>query len=131
MKNTVKLFSGTDIEQQIPGVAGWLMFGWPSHLLGGFDVFYAGLKLTSEDGHIVVETLDKANLVGVDGKHFVLFGPRFKMPLRNDTYPLIIDAASMSNFVHQLLTQFQAIKQKKEGTTYEEDTEIPCDPPEL
>jgi hypothetical protein len=131
MKNTIKLFSGSDIDQQIPGIAGWLMFGWPSHLMGGYDVYYAGMKLTSEDGHIVVETLDKPAIFEKEQKHFVLYGPRFKMPLTNTTYPLIVDAASMSNFVHQLLTQFQSIKQKKEGTTYEEESENPCDPPEF
>ena len=131
MKNVVKIFTGTDLDQQIPGVAGWLMFGWPSHVFGGYDVYYAGLKLTSEEGHIIVETLDKPGILEKEHKHFVLYGPRFKMPLKNLTYPLIIDATSMSNFVHQLWMQMLSIQQQKEGTQTNEIPEIQCNPPEI
>jgi hypothetical protein len=131
MKNVVKIFTGADLDQQIPGIAGWAMFGWPSHLLGGYDVDYAGLKLTAEDGHIIVETIDKPGIVESERKHFVLYGPRFKMPLQTSTYPLVVDAASMSNFVHQLVTQLQLIRQKKEASQNENPSEETCDPPQL
>jgi len=131
MKNVVKVFTGADLDEQIPGIAGWLMFGWPSHVFGGYDVYYAGLKLTSENGHIIVETLDKPGIFELEQKHFVLYGKRFKMPLRNTTYPLIVDAASMSNFVHQLLTQLQSIQQSKKGNLTDEIEENTCEPPEL
>jgi len=127
----VKVFTGADLDEQIPGIAGWLMFGWPSHVFGGYDVYYAGLKLTSENGHIIVETLDKPGIFELEQKHFVLYGKRFKMPLRNTTYPLIVDAASMSNFVHQLLTQLQSIQQSKKGNLTDEIEENTCEPPEL
>lgn len=131
MKNVVKLFTGSDLDQQIPGIAGWLMFGWPSHAFGGYDVYYAGLKLTSEEGHILVETLDKPGIFEKEQKHFVLYGTRFKMPLKNSTYPLIVDATSMSNFVHQLFSTLDEIKQKKEGTHHEDTENSTCAPPEL
>jgi hypothetical protein len=123
MKNTVKLFTGADLDETIPGIASWFMFGWPSHVLGGYDVYYAGLKLTSEDGRIIIETLDKPGIFEQERKHFVLYGNRFKMPLQSKTYPLIVDAPAMNNFVHQLLGHFQAIKQKKENNLNESDSD--------
>ncbi|MBC7396972.1 MAG: hypothetical protein H7333_05970 [Bdellovibrionales bacterium] len=131
MKNVVKVFTGASLDEQIPGIAGWLMFGWPSRVLGGYDVNYAGIKLTSEEGRIIVETLDTPAIFAKERKHFVLYGPRFKMPLRNPNYPLLIDATSMSNFVHQLMVQLGSIKKKKEGSLEDEDAPIQCDPPEL
>jgi hypothetical protein len=131
MKNVVKIFTGADLDQQIPGIAGWAMFGWPSHLLGGYDVYYAGLKLTADDGHIIVETIDKPGIVESERKHFVLYGPRFKMPLQSSTYPLVVDAASMSNFVHQLVTQLQLIRLKKEASQNETEPEATCEPPQI
>ena len=131
MKNVVKIFTGADLDQQIPGIAGWMMFGWPSHVLGGYDVEYAGLKLTSENGHIVVETLDKPGIVELTGKHFVLYGTRFKMPLQSSTYPLIVDATAMSNFVHQLITQLHAIRHQKEANPHEDEPENACEPPQI
>jgi hypothetical protein len=125
MKNFVKIFTGEDLDEQIPGVAGWLMFGWPSRVFGGYDVQYAGISLDSQDGLIEVQTLDPPEVVKDTQKHFILYGFRFKMPIRSPNYPLVIDATAMSNFVHQLVSRFGSLK----GDTQNEDTQ--CNPPEL
>ena len=114
MKNFVKIFTGESLEDQIPGVAGWLAFGWPSRVFGGYDVYYAGISLVSSNGLILLETLDKPSILETERKHFVLYGPRFKMPLRNSHYPLVLDATSMGNFVHHLVVQLKAMKAEKD-----------------
>jgi hypothetical protein len=126
MKNFVKIFTGENLDEQIPGIAGWVMFGWPSHFFGGYDVQYAGISLESSDGTIVVQTLDPAEVVKDTQKHFILNGPRFKMPIRSSNYPLVVDATAMSNFVHQMFTRFSSLK----GDT-ETHEETHCEPPEL
>jgi hypothetical protein len=137
MKNVVKVFTGENLDQEIPGIAGWFMFGWPSHLLGGYDVYYAGIKLDSQDGKILVQTLDPDAILKEERKHFVLYGPRFKMPIKAPTYPLLLDATAMSNFVHQFFQQLVAMKAEKdaqkEKTSGEsaDATSISCDPPQI
>jgi hypothetical protein len=130
MKNVVKLFTGENLDEQIPGIAGWLMFGWPSRVFGGYDVHYAGIKATSENGTIVVETLDPEKVVRETRKHFVLYGPRFKMPLKSIQYPVLIDATAMANFVHQLTRTLKSIQEAK-GESANEPPEIVCNPPAI
>lgn len=130
MKNTVKLFTGENLDEQIPGIASWLMFGWPSRVFGGYDVHYAGIKVTSENGTIIVETLDPEKVVRETQKHFVLYGPRFKMPLRSANYPVFIDATAMANFVHQLTRTLKSIQEAK-GESANEPPEIVCNPPAI
>jgi hypothetical protein len=127
MKNFVKIFTGEDLDEQIPGIAGWLMFGWPSRVFGGYDVQYAGISLQSSDGLIKVETLDPPDVVSQTRKHFILYGPRFKMPIGSTMYPLVLDATAMSNFVHQMATRFGSLK----GESDEIDENKKCSPPEL
>ncbi len=131
MKNVVKVFTGNNLDEQVPGIAGWMMFGWPSHFFGGYDVYYAGIKVSSEDGIIEVESLDLPDILQKEQKHFVIYGPRFKMPLRTTSYPILLDATSMSNFIHQLIVQLGAIKKQKEEPSENVEPEIVCEPPEL
>lgn len=126
MKNVVKIFTGEDLDEQIPGIAGWMMFGWPSRVFGGYDVQYAGISVQSADGVIVVETLDPPELFEQTRKHFILYGPRFKMPIRSIQYPLVLDATAMSNFVHQMVTRFTSLKGDEQNETIDQ-----CHPPEL
>jgi|GEM_PF-3080537 len=133
MKNIVMLFTGADLDEQIPGIASWLMFGWLPHLIGGYDVYYAGFAMTSEDGLIRLETLDLPSIYEKTQKHFFLYGPRFKMPLKASEYPLIVDATSMSNFVHRMLMwlehlQDQKRDQKTKGDFENENDSNECQP---
>ena len=112
MKNVVRLFAGDDL-QYLPWYADWMAFGWPSRVLGGFDVLYAGISAFSRDGSILVETLDPKETSGKEQKHFFLYGPRFKMPLRTSRYPLIVDAPGMSNFIRQVVLQLNSLKETK------------------
>jgi len=129
MKNIVMLFTGADLDEQIPGIASWLMFGWLPHLIGGYDVYYAGFAMTSEDGLIRLETLDLPSIYEKTQKHFFLYGPRFKMPLKASGYPLIVDATSMSNFVHRMLMWLEHLRdQKAKGDLENENDSNECQP---
>ncbi len=122
MKNFARLFTPDGIDN-IPGYAQWLAFGWPSRLLGGYDISYAGVHLRSEDGYIHLETLDPAEPVSESSsnnshqKHFILYGRRFKIPLKSSRYPLILDAPAMGNFVHRMFERIQELAKSKKGET--------------
>ena len=119
MKNVVRLFAGEDLNA-LPSWAKWLAFGLPSRLLGGYNVEYAGISVYSADGSILVRTLDPPQVFRREKRHFVLYGPRFKMPLKSLRYPLVVDATAMANFVRRLMTQLTEIAQqnlkKKKGS---------------
>jgi hypothetical protein len=119
MKNFARLFASDGIDH-IPGYAKWLAFGWPSSLLGGYDIGYAGVHVHSEDGYIRLETLDPATDAessGAHQKHFILYGRRFKIPLNSSRYPLILDAPAMGNYVHQMIGVIQNLAKSKKGET--------------
>ena len=112
MRNLVKLFAADAIDQ-IPSIAQWFAFGWPSRVFGGYDIQYAGLKLNSKDAQIKLETLDPPEVLTKERQHFFLYGPRFKMPLRSFHYPLIVDATAMGNFVRQITLTLEEIVRNK------------------
>lgn len=123
MKNFARLFTKEGIDH-IPGYAQWLAFGWPSRLLGGYDIDYAGVHIRSEDGYIHLETLDPvtdSDPYNPQQKHFILYGRRFKIPLKSSRYPLILDAPAMGNYVHQMFGMIQELAKKKKGETHRED----------
>jgi hypothetical protein len=131
MKNTIKLFSGEDIEV-LPGIAKWLAFGWPSRVFGGYNVDYFGLRATSRSGSILIETLEDElpksfTLLPRDAsEHFILYGPRFRMPLRSARYPLVIDATAMNNFGRHLWMQLKGLKgETREGKLPPENCHTP------
>ena len=79
---------------------------------------------------MILETLDPPEIFEKTGKHFILYGRRFMMPLRTSHYPLVADAAAMSNFVRHMLLQ---IEQIRSGKTQESDANAneesnPCFP---
>lgn len=121
MKNVVRIFMGDDI-QSIPGIAQWMAFGWPSRILGGFDVEYAGASVFSQEGSILIETFDSEEVLLKNKGHYFLYGPRFKMPLNSSRYPLVVDAPAMGNFVRHMLDQFQAIAKEKGDRSHEQDS---------
>lgn len=131
MKNVVRLFAGEEIDE-LPNVANWLAFGWPSRVFGGYDVDYAGISVVSADGALLVETLDPPDVVKKERRHFILYGSRFKMPLKSSQYPLIADATAMGNFVRHVFKQLKQISNKKEKSKNETPNEDPpCLAPEF
>jgi|GEM_PF-3772085 len=111
MRNFVKTISGYDIDE-LPGILNWFIFKWPSRLLGGYDVNYAGISLYARDGSILLETLDPPKVVASEGKHFILYGGRFKMPLRSSNYPVVLDTTGVGNFAQRMIKQLETISKK-------------------
>jgi hypothetical protein len=124
MKNLVEVFAGDALEQ-IPGVADWAAFGWPSRIFGGYDIQYAGFSVYSSEGMILLETLDPPEIVEKTAHHYMLYGPRFKIPLNSSHYPLVLDATAMGNFVRQLSKQLGEIAQRKQQQKATEKSEQP------
>ena len=112
MKNTVQLFASEQLDQ-LPGIAKWLAFGWPSRVFGGYDVDYAGISIYSHEGSILVETLDPEAALKRDGRHYIIYGKRFRMPLQTYSYPLVVDATAMGNFVRHIGEQLHALAEAK------------------
>lgn len=100
MKNFIQLFTEDGLTA-MPGILDWLMFSWPSELLG-YDLAYAGLSLFSSDGSILLETHDPPKIFKREEKRFILYGQRFKMPLNTPRYPVILDATAVWNYVRNL-----------------------------
>lgn len=111
MQNTVQLFAGQNFENSLPGFAEWMAFGLPSRILGGYNVQYAGLKLFSADGVILLETLDPKNVYLTEENHFILYGPRFKIPLRGERYPVVMDAHGMGNLARHMFLYLKNLKE--------------------
>ncbi|OFZ55530.1 MAG: hypothetical protein A2428_08200 [Bdellovibrionales bacterium RIFOXYC1_FULL_54_43] len=134
MKNFVRLFAGEDIDH-LPGFADWLAFGWPSRIFGGYDVWYAGIKVISADGIIVLETLDPPALQQ-KGKHFILYGPRFEIPLKSSHYPFVADATAMSNYLRLMALQLGGLRKNKpepsasKAQEKKDENDTACLPPE-
>ena len=134
MKNFAELVAADSIEQ-LPGIAQWLAFGFPSRLLGGYDVSFAGISLSSHEGSILMETLTPEGLpdeLALEQKqrHYVLYGNRFKIPLNTPHYPIVIDAPAVGNYLRRALLKFQKLKTAKEKTRHEEAS-MDCPPPRL
>lgn len=132
MKNLVRIFAG-DATDSLPGVADWLAFGWPSRVFGGYDVLYAGFSLFSNEGEILLKTLDPEDVLKRTRNHFFLYGPRFKMPLHSSNYPLVLDATAMGNFVRHMIIQLKGMAERKaalQEKKKDEDSEPekPCFP---
>ncbi len=123
MRNTVKLFTGNEVENSMPGIAKWIAFGWFSDLLGGYNVNYAGLTLYSSRGSILLGTLDPEETVQRQRKRFFLKGPRFKIPLESSRYPVVLDAPRVANFTRHILRTLEALKEQKAGTNGTSSTE--------
>ena len=112
MKNVVKIFAGEGLDE-LPGFANWLAFGWPSRIFGGYDVFYAGASIYSSEGTMLLETLDPKNDRPASSEHYILYGPRFRIPLKSSRYPLVMDATSMGNFIRQMSIHFANLARQK------------------
>ena len=110
MKNTVRLFAGDDLDTSLPGIVDWFAFGWPSRVFGGYNVNYAGISLYGVDGAILVSPLR-------EGQPYLLYGPRFKIPLRGNRLPIVVDAYAMSNFTRRLHAQIENLRNSRENTS--------------
>jgi hypothetical protein len=112
MENLVRLIASEQLEV-MPGVARWFSFGWPSRFLGGYNVDFVGAKLLSHDGTILLETLDPPELFRKEGKHYILYGLRFRMPLNTDRYPVVLDAANIDSMVRGISQSIQELIDQK------------------
>jgi len=144
MKNLARLVASESIDH-LPGIAEWAAFGLPSHLLGGYDIWFMGISLFSHDGHILMEVLDPPDLpisVIRDHKqnHYILYANRFTIPLKTSRYPLVLDATTVSNYIYgqavpRLLKLRQARKalEKKNEIERKQNEKAPldCAPPTL
>jgi hypothetical protein len=111
LESVVKLLA-EDALEQMPGIVHWFMFGWPARFNNGYDVEWAGISAFSREGDILLETLDPAE-EKKKGNHFILYGPRFKMPLKSAHYPLIVDNSAMFSFVRTKITTLVDLAEQK------------------
>tara|TARA_Y100000590_G_C15746027_1_gene1022052 strand:+ start:6177 stop:8366 length:2190 start_codon:yes stop_codon:yes gene_type:complete len=110
MKNLIQLTAGTEFTESMPGFAKWLAFGFPSDLLGGYDLRFMGFELFSKKGTILLQTLEPKAYFEQYKKHFFLWGNRFKMPLQSHRYPVILDAPAMGKFVRRMSQVIEGLK---------------------
>ncbi len=120
MKNFVRLFAGDDVDN-LPGIANWVAFGWPSRVLGGYDIIYSGIDVFSKDGTIVVRTPDPDP--PLEPGHFILYGPFFRILLNSPHYPLVMDATAMGNFTRHLINQLAQMRKSKQGSPKSDEEE--------
>ena len=127
MQNFTQLFTPEDFMQQLPGMMRWFAFGWPSDLIGGFNIHYAGLNFYSKSGSILVESLDPPDVVRSQGNHFLLYGPRFRIPINSVSYPVVLDAPGFSQFVSHVYYQLIGLQQSQSQESGENnDPESSC-----
>jgi|GEM_PF-2162189 len=133
MQNLLPLV-GADGILKMGGFGGsfarWLGFGLPRKLLGGYNVLFAGISLFSDEGKILLETLEPPLDMDPTRRakyfknhkddHFVLYGvdwvlgiPTFKIQLQTAGYPVILDATSVSNYVYRQLDHFNKLSDAK------------------
>ena len=124
MKNVVQLLAGEDLNQALPGIANWIAFGWPSAFFGGYNIYYTGISLFAKDGSILLTTLDPDDIFRKENKHYFLFGPRFKIPIKSSRYPVVLDGPGMHSFVQHMIGQFENLKKQQEFETIQEVGEI-------
>ncbi|MGE0614666.1 MAG: hypothetical protein AB7P04_03420 [Bacteriovoracia bacterium] len=110
MKNFVRIFAGEDLDNNLPGIADWIAFGWPSRIFGGYDVLYAGMSAFSTEGTVILQTLDPPEIFEQEHRHFILYGPRFKIPLRTSRYPVVLDASGLGNLGRYLAKQIENLQ---------------------
>ncbi len=122
MKNFIQLFTPEDFQKNLPSWLNFFAFGWPSDLIGGYNINYAGVSLYSHSGSILLETLDPVDVVEEEKKHFILNGPRFKVPLQSRQYPVVLDAYGITNFVQHLKSTVSALNKNKS----KEEEDDPC-----
>ena len=137
MKNLARLVASDAIDH-LPAFANWMAFGFPSRMLGGFDIWFVGISLFSRDGHILMEVLEPPDLpISVANEHkqnhYILYANRFTIPLKTSQYPVVVDATAVSNYVHSAalkLLKLRQIKKAKEKAQHEKEP-MDCDPPTL
>ncbi len=113
MENLVRLIASEQLDA-MPSYARWFSFGWPSRFFGGYNVDFVGLTLLSSDGTILLGTLDPPELFEKERKHFILYGPRFRMPLNSERYPVVLDAAGMGSFVRNISKSIETMMLQKQ-----------------
>jgi len=113
MKNFVSLVTANDIGKTMPAYLSWFAFSWPSDLLGGYNINYAGVSLYAVNGSILLETLDPPSVIEKEKKHYLLYGQRFKMPLVSSSYPVVLDAFGVTHFFRHVQRQLDSLQKSK------------------
>lgn len=150
VQNFVEVVADSKLEN-VPGIVKWYAFGTPRYIFGGYDIDYAGVKLSSNDGIIELETLDPPEIYKKEKKHFILYGASvldrvpvlgavawggFRVPIQSPRYPVVMDAAAIANYIRQLTERLRALSDKnKEAEESDENNpnEVPseCEPKEI
>jgi hypothetical protein len=123
MKNVVSMITSDEINKGTIGVVmNWLAFGWPSDLLGGYNIQYAGITLYSDQDSILLETLDPEEIVQRDKRHYLLYGRRFKIPVNSFRYPVVLDAPGIVNWA---MNSYRVLMNLQTNDTVESNQETP------
>jgi hypothetical protein len=129
--NLIKILTGEKLK--LPGILRSLYFGKLYALTGGYDLRYAGISLFSRNGSILLQTLDPPDVLQTEnGKHFVLYGRRVKMPIRSSKYPVVLDSTALGNFIRKLSSNAEQVLKTKDAEGEDlEPQEIRNDSPQL
>ena len=122
MKNVLNIIAPGTGEKYtgiapLDSTARWVMFGFPSDLVGGWDVSEVGVRVRSQDGSMLVETTTSDRVFRNEGKHFIMYAdpvgiwPVLKSRVRvgwdlkqdHQPYPLIMDSAGFYLTLQQYL----------------------------
>ena len=146
MRNFIHVVAGQDVFQYVPGIAQWAFFGFPSHLIGGFDVKYVGIDLLSSEGTTILKTLDDEEVLREDGeigKHYILYGGRVRIPVQSSHYPVVLDETGLALVGHRILSTVHKLMDEKHekdkllkgenlnAPENEPELEKSCEPPDL
>lgn len=158
MRNVLTIMAGADLQIAPWGWANnfakWTVFGFPSDVFGGWDIDEAGMKVTSKDGDVIVETTTSEKVAREEGgQRYIIYakpvgiklGPldltksRVKVPLKTARYPLIMDGEAFYRHVRlwgaalgKIAAAAAAKSIAKNGETNEtQEFDLDCQPPEF
>ncbi|MBC86101.1 MAG: hypothetical protein CL677_02890 [Bdellovibrionaceae bacterium] len=116
MKNFMYLVGLKETIQQMEA-ANTLFFGTVSDLIGAYRIDYAGVSLYSSQGSILLETPDPEPTLGANSAHYLLKSSRVKIPLSSSTYPVVLDAYQVVQFLGYMDNVIKGL-QKTEDSGY-------------
>lgn len=90
------------------GSAG-LLIDLASQILGDYGIDYAGLQAKTQNSFVVLTTFDPPQTVKDGSIHYLLNGPRIKMPVSSRTYPIVLSRSGWAGFVSYFIEQLQSI----------------------
>jgi hypothetical protein len=113
----VTVVAGQEAIDALPPIGRWIFFGFPRKVVGGYDVEYAGISAFSNDGKILIETLDPPG----SQRHYILkssttfFGQdTFGIQMKSLRYPVVRDAEQMRRMVQSIWSSIQNLDEEEE-----------------